>query len=181
MLRCSDCCHGSRSGGSPVEQRNNFTRRFLCNYQKAAREPSKTQFANSAKKPLHTQVSFHQKAQLSTRTFEDADYKLCKETSAHAGFFVTRTSHAHRDTRKHHINQLFPCLSGAYGGTWAPPGEVVSFRHVYCIFTVLQTSEQSVFILVARRRMRIPWPPPGEVVQYLACVMHFECSTEADN
>ena len=67
----SKCCvaltaamdHG-RSGRLPAEQRNLFTRRFLCIFRKA---------------------------QLSTRTFSHAGYRLKKETFSRAGFFFTRT------------------------------------------------------------------------------------------
>ena len=183
MLRCSDCCHGSRSGRSPAEQRNLFTRRFLCNYQKS-----------------------------STRTFEDAFCKLCEETFARAGFFPpeSTTEHTNFRTRRPQTLQRNLCtrrfLCHAHktqADTHARIKSITFFIAVrermraprlhqgkLCLFgmyntfvAVIRTSDQSVFIPAARGRMRIPLAPPGEGIQFLACVMHFymffPCRSEA--
>ena len=161
-------------GGSPAEQRNLFTRRFLCNRQKS-----------------------------STRTFEDAFCKLCEETFARAGFFPPETTtehtnfrtrrpqtlqgnlctrrflcHTHRKHTQTHANiisiSFYPCRSEAHEDSLGSAREsCVIFSVCNVSFTVFQTSGQSVFIPVARRRMRIPLAPPGEGIQFLACVMHF--------
>jgi hypothetical protein len=52
-------------------------------------------------------------------------------------------------------------------------GKLCLFGMYNTFVAVIRTSDQSVFIPAARGRMRIPLAPPGEGIQFLACVMHF--------
>ena len=62
-------------------------------------------------------------------------------------------------------------------------GKLCLFGMYNTFVAVIRTSDQSVFIPAARGRMRIPLAPPGEGIQFLACVMHFymffPCRSEA--